>query len=62
MSSDGYTFLETVKDSYLAQHIKTSTKGRDTNEESILDLPFISRDEAIEDTNGHSPLTNLVTL
>ena len=51
MSSDGYTFLETVKDSYLAQHIKTSTKGRDTNEASILDLHFICREEAIEDIN-----------
>ena len=33
-----YRFIETIKDSFLVQHIKAPTRGRGTNQASLLDL------------------------
>ena len=42
-------------DSYLTQHILTPTRGRGTNEPSLIDLVFSSNAESIESIELHAP-------
>lgn len=53
---DDCDFIEAIRDSYLTQHIMCPTRGRGTDEPSILDLLFTSKEEAIEDLHFDSPL------
>ena len=39
-SQDDNNFIETVMDSYLTQHVLTPTRGRGTNEPSLIDLKY----------------------
>ena len=57
-STTGYdnAFIESVRDSYLTQHIKSPTIGRGNDEPSTLDLLFTSQDDTVEKLEIHSPL------
>ena len=48
--------IETTRDSFLTQHILTPTRGRTTNDPSLLDLFFTSNEENIESIEMHAPL------
>ena len=47
VSDDDCAFLEATRDSFLTQHISTLTRGRGTNEPSLIDLVFTSNEESI---------------
>ena len=61
--SDGdCKFIESIRDSYLTQHILTPTRGRGTSKPSLIDLLFTSKEECIENIGMHahweSPITH----
>ena len=49
-------FIEATRDSYLIQHILTPTRGRGTNEPSLIDLIFTSNEESTEKIDIGAPL------
>ena len=55
-SDDDCRFVEATRDSYSTQHILTPTRGRGSDEPSILDLLFTSRNESVESVDFHAPL------
>ena len=55
-SHDDNNFIEAVMDSYLTQHVLTPTRGRGTNEPSLIDLVFSRNAECIESIELHAPL------
>ena len=55
-SDDDCKFVESIRDSYLTQHILTPTRGRGTSKPSLIDLLFTSKDECIENIEMHAPL------
>ena len=55
-SDDDGRFVEATRDSFLTQHILTPTRGRGSDEPSILDLLFTSRNESVESVDFHAPL------
>ena len=55
-SQDDNNFIEAVMDNYLTQHKVTPTRGRGTNEPSLIDLVFSSNAESIESIELHAPL------
>ena len=55
-SEDDTAFIEATRDSFLTQHILQPTRGRGTNEPSLLDLFFSSNEESVENIEFHSPL------
>ena len=55
-SEDDCKFIEALRDSFLTQHILTPTRGRGTNDPSLLDILFTSNEENIESIELHAPL------
>ena len=55
-TSDDCRFVEATRDSFLTQHILTPTRARGSDEPSILDLLFTSRNEIVESVDFHAPL------
>ena len=55
VSDDDCEFIEATRDSSLTQQVSTSTRGRGTNEPSLIDLVFASNEESIESINMHAP-------
>ena len=56
-TSDGDAdFIEACRDSYLTQHILQPTRGRGTNQSSLLDLFFLSKPECVENIKISSRL------
>ena len=55
-SDDDCEFIEATRDSFLTQHVSTPTRGRGTNDPSLIDLVFTSNEENIESINMHAPL------
>jgi hypothetical protein len=55
-SEDDRKFIEATRDSFLTQHISTPTRGRGTNEPTLIDLVFASNEECIENINISPPL------
>ena len=55
-SHDVNNFIEAVMDSYLTQHVLTPTRGRGTNEPSLIDLVFSRNAECIESIEFHATL------
>ena len=53
-SDDDCRFVEATR--FLTQHILTPTRGRGSDEPSILDLLFTSRNESVESVDFHAPL------
>ena len=49
-------FIEATRDSFLIQHVSTPTKGRSTNEPTLLDLVFTSDEESLENIEITNPL------
>jgi len=49
-------FIEAVRDSFMTQHILTPTRGRGTNDPSLLDLVFTSGEDDVEEIELCSPL------
>jgi len=49
-------FIESVRDSYMTQHIKSPTRGRGSDEPSTLDLLFTTESDVIEEIEIDSPL------
>ena len=43
-------------DSFLTQHISTPTRGRGSNNPSLIDLVFTSNEDSIESISRHAPL------
>ena len=42
-------FIESIRDSYLFQHVTEPTRIRENNEPSLLDLIFINEEEMVSD-------------
>ena len=55
-SEDDCKFIEASRDSFLTRHVLTPTRGRGTNDRSLLDLFFTSNGENIESIEMHAPL------
>ena len=55
-SEDNCKFIEATRDSFLTQDILSPTRGRGTNDPSLLDLFFTSNEENIESVEMHAPL------
>ena len=53
---DDCKFIETIRDSYLTQHILEPTRGRGTDQPSLLDLLFTSNEDSIENIEMYAPL------
>ena len=51
-----YHFVECVKDCYWFQHIKETTRGRGTNNASLLDLVLTNEEGMVSDINIEAPL------
>ena len=49
-------FIEAAMDSFLTQHISTPTRGRGTNNPSLIDLIFTSNEDNIDNVSLHAPL------
>ena len=49
-------FLESIRDSYLYQHIDEPTRCRGTDNPSIIDLIFTNEEQQISNLNYHAPL------
>ena len=58
VSDDDNEFIEATRNSFLTQQLSTPTRGRGTNEPSLIDLVFTSNEESIESINMHAPLGN----
>jgi len=54
--SDTAKFLETIKDTFLFQHIRTPTRSRSCQTSNILDLVFTREEEEIKDLVIEAPL------
>ena len=55
-SQDDRKFIEAVRDSFLTQQIRKATRGRGTNEPSLIDLLFTSHDQNIDNIEHCAPL------
>ena len=55
-SEDDRKFIEATRDSFLIQHVSTPTRGRGTNEPTLLDLVFTTDEESLEDIEISNPL------
>lgn len=55
-SQDDMNFIEAIRDSYLLQLVSGSTRGRGTNEPSLIDLVFANSSENIDDISTSAPL------
>ena len=55
-TSKDFYFLESLKDSFMEQHISEPTRGRGTDTPSILDLVITKNDDVIEDLKIEAPL------
>lgn len=51
-------FLETVRDTYLYQHVREATRYRSDNQPSLLDLVFANEEGMIESIVHNSPIGN----
>jgi len=49
-------FVEAIRDSYLSQKVNTPTRGRGSDEPSLIDLVFCSNSDAIEEVKVFAPL------
>ena len=49
-------FLETLRNSFLYQHVLEPTRRRGTNEPSTLDLVLTSEENQVSDLTYHAPL------
>ena len=56
MKGEEYACVETIRDSYLFQHITEPTRGRGSTEPYILDLVFTNEEGMVENINHQSPL------
>ena len=55
-SGDDCAFIEAVRDGFLTQHILSPTRGRGTNEPSLIDLVFSTDEQEIENIDITAPL------
>ena len=55
-SDDDCEFIEATGDSFLTQHASTPTRGRGTNDLSLIDLVFTSIEDSIDNISMHAPL------
>ena len=55
-SQDDCKFIEAIQDSYLTQHINSPTRGRISQEPSLIDLCFSTIPDAIQDMQVTSPI------
>ena len=55
-SAENMKFIEATRDAFLHQHIASPTRGRGTNEPSLLDLFFTSDEDSVETIEIGSPL------
>ena len=55
-NSKDFRFLESLKDSFLEQHIREPTRGRGTDLPSTLDLVITKNDNVIENIDIEAPL------
>ena len=55
-TSKDFLFLETIKDAFLDQHIKSPTRGRGSDTPSTLDLIITKNDDVVEDIIIEAPL------
>ena len=55
-SGDDCAFIEAVRDGFLTQHILSPTRGRGTNDPSLIDLVFSTDEQEIENIDITAPL------
>ncbi|XP_076037549.1 uncharacterized protein LOC143022998 [Oratosquilla oratoria] len=56
INSEEYLFLETLRDTYMFQHVKEVTRGRGTDNPSLLDLVLTNEEDMINSVTTLSPL------
>ncbi len=56
VDSTEYNFIETVRDSYLHQHIQEPTRARGSDEPSLIDLVLTNEENMITDIKIESPI------
>ena len=54
--SKDFKFIETVRDCFLFQHVTNPTRGRGSDNPSVIDLVFTSEEGVIETLNIYPPL------
>ena len=52
---DECDFIEADMDNFLMQHVSTATRGRGTNNPSLIDLVFTSNEDSIDSISMHAP-------
>ena len=55
-SSDEYIFIETLRDTYLHQHVVSHTRGRGTDQPRLLDLVLTNEEGMVEKLKNDAPL------
>ncbi len=55
-TNEDYQFLETIRDSYLFQHVTENTRGRGTDTPHLLDLLLTNEEGMIGQVNHEAPL------
>ena len=55
-NEDNLKFIEATRDGFLHQHIKSPTRGRGSDEPSLLDLFFTPDEESVENVELDAPL------
>lgn len=53
---DEYEFIETIRDCFLYQHILENTRGRGSDNPSLIDLVFSNEEGMVSDVNVDAPL------